>query len=59
MRLKISKIVLAAALPFCSMADIKPASLFMDNMVIQRETKAPIWGKADPGEKVKVSASWG
>jgi sialate O-acetylesterase len=28
-------------------------------MVVQRETKAPFWGTAAPGEKVAVSASWG
>jgi len=28
-------------------------------MVIQREAKAPVWGWADPGEDVTVSASWG
>lgn len=40
-------------------ADIKPATLFNSKMVIQRDTKAPIWGKADAGEKVLVKASWG
>jgi sialate O-acetylesterase len=39
------------------MGDIKPAGLFMDHMVIQRETQAPVWGTADAGEKVTVSGS--
>ena len=34
-------------------------ALFSDGMVIQRETQAPIWGWADPGEAVTVKASWG
>ena len=60
MKLNISKIVLAfTVLPFALNADVKPAQLFMDHMVIQREIQAPVWGIADPGEKVKVSASWG
>jgi len=41
------------------LADIKPAGLFMDNMVIQRETQAPVWGTADAGEQVTVTGSWG
>jgi sialate O-acetylesterase len=40
-------------------ADVTPAGLFTDHMVIQRETKAPVWGTADVGEQVTVSASWG
>jgi sialate O-acetylesterase len=28
-------------------------------MVIKRETNAPVWGTANPGEKVIISASWG
>ena len=34
-------------------------SLFSDNMVLQQRTVVPIWGKAEPGEKVMVKASWG
>jgi sialate O-acetylesterase len=60
MKLKTSKIVFAAmALPFCSMADVTPAGLFMDHMVIQRDTQAPVWGTADAGEQVTVTGSWG
>ncbi|MEI6892689.1 MAG: sialate O-acetylesterase [Pontiella sp.] len=40
-------------------ADVKLPAIFSDGMVIQRETKAPIWGTADPGEKILVEASWG
>ncbi len=36
-------------------ADVKLASPFSDNMVLQREMPVPVWGKADPGEEVKVS----
>lgn len=32
--------------------------LFTDNMVIQQQTKAPIWGQAKAGRKVTVTASW-
>ncbi|AWV97661.1 sialate O-acetylesterase [Arcticibacterium luteifluviistationis] len=40
-------------------ADVKLNALFTDHMVIQRETKIPIWGWADAGEKVTVKGSWG
>ncbi|WP_168432907.1 sialate O-acetylesterase [Pontiella sulfatireligans] len=40
-------------------ADVRPAALFADNMVLQRETQAPVWGRADADEKVMVSGSWG
>ena len=40
-------------------ADVKPAALFADNMVIQQQSDAAVWGWADPGEKITVSASWG
>jgi sialate O-acetylesterase len=31
-----------------------PPSLFSNGMVLQRDTPAPIWGTADPGETVRV-----
>ena len=35
-------------------AQVKPASLFSDNMVLQRETNVPVWGTASTGESVTV-----
>ena len=40
-------------------AEVTPSQLFTDHMVIKRETSAPVWGTASPGEKVIVTASWG
>lgn len=37
---------------------LKLSGLFRDNMVLQRETKAPVWGWANPGEKIEVTGSW-
>jgi sialate O-acetylesterase len=31
---------------------------FSDNMVLQQQTDAPIWGKASPGKNVKLTTSW-
>jgi hypothetical protein len=45
--------------PWICVADIIPSALFTDHMVIQRDTKAPVWGTADVGEEVSVSTSWG
>ena len=36
-------------------ADVKPIGILGDNMVLQRDMKVPVWGTADPGEKVTVT----
>ena len=36
------------------LANVKLASVFKDHMVMQHKAKVPIWGVADPGEKVTV-----
>ncbi len=33
-------------------------SVFSDNMVLQQNSKVAIWGWSDPGETVKIVASW-
>ncbi len=58
-KIEISIASLLMLLPFAGMADVRPAALFADGMVIQRETKAPVWGSADAGEQVTVTGSWG
>ncbi|MBQ5531389.1 MAG: hypothetical protein IIT98_05245 [Kiritimatiellae bacterium] len=35
-------------------AAIETATPFADNMVLQRDTAVPVWGRAQPGEKVTV-----
>src|SRR5690606_20030466 len=39
----------------CAFADIKLPKIFSDNMVFQQGMKIPVWGWADPGEKVTVN----
>ena len=39
-------------------AQIKLQPLFSDNMVLQRNTTAPLWGEASPNVTVDVVASW-
>ena len=36
-------------------ADVKLPGIFGDHMVLQEEAKLPVWGWADPGEKVTVT----
>ena len=45
--------VLFAAIPSVARA-VEPADVFGDRMVLQRGKPAPIWGTAEPGEKVTV-----
>jgi sialate O-acetylesterase len=37
-------------------ADVKMPAIFGDHMVLQQEQKLPVWGTADAGEKVTVTA---
>ena len=36
-------------------ATVKPASLFAEHMVLQRNIPIPVWGTANPGEQVTVA----
>lgn len=48
----IAAVVLLAA--SFAIAEVKLPSILGDNMVLQQGQPVPIWGKADPGEKVTV-----
>jgi len=37
--------------------DVKLPAIFSDHMVLQKSEKVPVWGKAEPGESVKVSVA--
>lgn len=39
-------------------ADVTLPKIIGDHMVLQRKMKAPIWGKAAPGEKVSIQGDW-
>lgn len=49
-----------AVLLYCNAAisQAKLASLFTDNMVLQQQTDAPIWGWSSPGTNVRIQTSW-
>jgi len=40
-------------------AEVKLPRLFSDNMILQQQTKNAVWGWADEGETVTITASWG
>jgi sialate O-acetylesterase len=47
--------ILSANLAF---AEVQLPAIFCDNMVMQQQTEAAIWGKASKNSTVKVSTSW-
>jgi len=46
--------VLGAAVLAPLWAQVELPQIFSDNMVLQREIKVPVWGKAAPGSDVKI-----
>lgn len=44
-----------ALVPVWVRADVRLPGLFTDHMVLQRGVPVPVWGWADPGERVSVS----
>ena len=44
-----------ASIPFQVRADVAPATLFADHMVLQRDMPVPVWGHAKAGEAVTVT----
>ena len=50
------KIILLFLLGFSGIVHaVTPASVFSDNMVLQRDTPVRVWGTAEPGEAITVS----
>jgi sialate O-acetylesterase len=39
-------------------AQVTLPSVFGDNMVLQQQTEAAFWGKADPGSRISLKTSW-
>jgi sialate O-acetylesterase len=48
-------VLVALSTSFLSVADPLLPSVFGDHMVLQRNAKVPVWGWADPGEKITVT----
>ncbi|MGN1212024.1 MAG: sialate O-acetylesterase [Candidatus Cryptobacteroides sp.] len=39
-------------------AKVELPSILSDNMVLQRESDVNLWGKSEPGSRIRVSVSW-
>lgn len=48
---------LTAVFPFFVDAQVKLASLFTDNMVLQQQSQVPVWGWSD-GSNISLTTSW-
>ncbi len=53
--MKKTPIALVALLALSASAEVSVSKIFASNMVLQRDRPVPVWGKAAPGEEVKVS----
>ncbi len=42
------------ALPPAASAEVRLPGFFGDHMVLQRQAPIPVWGRADPGERITV-----
>ncbi|MEX1119437.1 MAG: sialate O-acetylesterase [Terrimicrobiaceae bacterium] len=47
--------IAALIVPLSAFARLEVSSFFSNHMVLQREQPVPVWGKASPGEEVKVT----
>ncbi len=56
MKRKLTAALTMLCLTPCLRADVKLPAIFGDHMVLQREAKVPVWGTADAGEAVTVTA---
>ena len=61
MKIRMASVVVCLYLAICigssdAMAQLKLASLFGDDMVLQRDAKISIWGWSNPGDEVSVQA---
>ena len=59
MRFRFSELPLFSAVALfgtvSAFAAVRPADYFSDHMVLQRDRPVPVWGMAEPGEKVTVA----
>jgi sialate O-acetylesterase len=53
-RLKSVLLTLVVNAVAAARADVTPAAVFTDRAVLQRDKPVPVWGNAEPGEKVSV-----
>lgn len=44
--------------PLCTKADVRLPSIIGSHMVLQQNAEVNIWGWCEPGEKIKLTATW-
>ena len=49
-----SLVLIGSVSTFGAASELKLTKIFSDNMVLQRDMRVPVWGWADPGEKITV-----
>ena len=59
LRAKLLFVSCLVALTSTATANVRLPAIVGDNMMLQQQTGAPIWGWATPGETVTVAGSWG
>lgn len=57
-KLKFFSVLIICGLSVQSHSQIKLPSIFSDNMVLQQNSEATVWGWGDPGSEIKISGSW-
>jgi sialate O-acetylesterase len=55
MKKRVFTVVLCGVCLSMASADVQLPSIFGEHMVLQQGVPLPVWGKAEPGEQVKVS----
>ena len=58
MKNKCMLVVILLILSGTAFAKIVLPPIFSDNMVLQQQTNAPIWGETQPMKTVKITTSW-
>lgn len=58
MNFKTYLIIAASSIAMTAHAEIRMPAVMSDNMVLQQQTEARIWGKAAAGKPVKITTSW-
>ena len=56
---RFSLLLAVAGISTIASAEIRLPNFFADHMVLQQQISNTIWGWAEPGEKISVTASWG
>src|ERR1041385_2328753 len=51
---KILSLCLLITVYSCAFANVRVPKIFGDNMVLQRNKTIPVWGWADPNEKISI-----